>query len=393
MNDPTDPTNPTDAADPADAAFWPSCGFEQLHRGADGALHVTDDYLRLFLARPELALVDESCQSEHALHAALLDDPRRAVTAERLARLQDADVRENYAVFLRLRLRLLDAGSVQAAYRGVFGGVFGGSRGGSGGGASGGASGGGSVDLPALFLDLLVQAIVRGLLDGTDALQARAAELLFRTQRITVHDGRVLAGDRDTLDLMKDTGGLGDLGRLLVQAKAPVKAVDMAVLGLDDAAGHRYWQAAAQGRHVMLLDLSHDIRQAVGHGLQFTLKNARSGLPALAAVLERWVAQMVGVQVHITPVDRIDDSAWRWHLGLDAESTALLNDLYLGQPVDDERRARLISLFALQFANPAEMHPDVAGRPVYLGLAHDAQGVLRLKPQNLLLNLPLARAS
>jgi len=33
---------------------------------------------------------------------------------------------------------------------------------------------------------------------------------------------------------------------------------------------------------------------------------------------------------------------------------------------------------------------DVAGRPVYLGLAMNADGVLRLKPQNLLLNLPLA---
>ena len=30
----------------------------------------TDDFLRLFLARPELALVAESCEAECALHAA-----------------------------------------------------------------------------------------------------------------------------------------------------------------------------------------------------------------------------------------------------------------------------------------------------------------------------------
>ena len=37
------------------------------------------------------------------------------------------------------------------------------------------------------------------------------------------------------------------------------------------------------------------------------------------------------------------------------------------------------------------MRADVRGKPVYLGLAMDAQGLLKLKPQNLLLNLPLAR--
>jgi hypothetical protein len=35
------------------------------------------------------------------------------------------------------------------------------------------------------------------------------------------------------------------------------------------------------------------------------------------------------------------------------------------------------------------MAPDVRGKPVYLGLAMDAQGRLKLKPQNLVLNLPL----
>jgi hypothetical protein len=35
------------------------------------------------------------------------------------------------------------------------------------------------------------------------------------------------------------------------------------------------------------------------------------------------------------------------------------------------------------------MQPDVAGRPVWLGLAMTPDGLLRLKPQNLLVNLPL----
>jgi hypothetical protein len=53
---------------------------------------------------------------------------------------------------------------------------------------------------------------------------------------------------------------------------------------------------------------------------------------------------------------------------------------------------RLISLFRLDFSNPGEMRTDVAGKPVYLGLAMRADDTLRLKPQNLLLNLPLAAA-
>ena len=39
------------------------------------------------------------------------------------------------------------------------------------------------------------------------------------------------------------------------------------------------------------------------------------------------------------------------------------------------------------------MRADVAGKPVYLGLAMTADQQLRIKPQNLLLNLPLARGS
>ena len=51
---------------------------------------------------------------------------------------------------------------------------------------------------------------------------------------------------------------------------------------------------------------------------------------------------------------------------------------------------RLLCLFELHFAQPRDMRPAIAGRPVYLAMAMDANGWLKLKPQNLLLNLPLA---
>ena len=78
------------------------------------------------------------------------------------------------------------------------------------------------------------------------------------------------------------------------------------------------------------------------------------------------------------------------HVGLDVESTAILNALYVGETVEPARLQRMVSLFRLDFSNPAEMRADLAGKPVYLGLAMTADHTLKLKPQNLLLNLPLA---
>lgn len=169
-------------------------------------------------------------------------------------------------------------------------------------------------------------------------------------------------------------------------AQAGLPTVQMQVLADDNAAG--YWQAGERVTH--LLDLRHEITQDLGHGLQFKLARTRSGLQMLARVLQKWVQHLLGVGVSIRPEAKIDDPQWRWHLGLDAQASAMLNDLYEGRELEPERAGRLLSLFRLTFDDPAEMRADVAGKPVYLGLAMNDDHVLRLKPQNLLLNLPLA---
>ena len=64
-----------------------------------------------------------------------------------------------------------------------------------------------------------------------------------------------------------------------------------------------------------------------------------------------------------------------------------------GNEVDESRLARLISLFRLQFRGSAPVIPEMAGRPVYLGLAMNEASTLRMKPQNLLVNLPILAAS
>ena len=53
---------------------------------------------------------------------------------------------------------------------------------------------------------------------------------------------------------------------------------------------------------------------------------------------------------------------------------------------------RILALFRLDFDQPAEMRADIAGRSVYLALAADAEDAVKMKPQNLILNLPLRRS-
>ncbi len=348
--------------------FWPSSGFTPLQRNPRGWLLPTDDYLRQFLNRPELAPVSESCQAECDLHARLLALPTSAVSQAEMQQIQDEDVRESYQYFFRFRDGLLAAGTLEAYYLSLF------------------AKEAGSITIPPLFIDLLAQAITHNLLhESGDAYEVRAGEMLFRPQRISTQDGQVLSGDREVLDMLNETGGIGDFGRFLSEAKAPLPTINMQVLGDDNAPD--YWQQA--DRHDFLLDLTHEVSNDLSHGLVLKMTRARSGLKALAGVLKQWVRHFLGVKVTIVPLQKIDDDAWRWHLGLDAEATALLNDLYEGREVAAQRLARLVSLFRLDFENPQEMRADVAGKPVYLGLMMNAGGVLRIKPQNLLVNLPL----
>ena len=350
--------------------LWPSSGHADLHRCPRGWLQPSTAWLRRLLAWPELALVEDSCVAETALHAALVAHPDRAIAAGELSALQDPDMRSNYQAFLAFRDGLLAAGSLEAWYLAQIRGP--------------------SVNVAPAFVDRVVQAIVRSLLEGcADAFEVRAAELLFRAQRVSRTDGRLLCADLTVIDMLVETAGMGDLGRLLVEAKAPLAAVEMTVLTPDNAAG--YWQRS--DRHEMLLDLTHETHNDVGHGITFKLARSHSGLAALARVLERWTAHLLGVGVRITPLQRIDDPAWRWHVGLDVDSMAILNDLYQERPVEPARLARLISLFRLDFDNIGDMRADVAGYPVYLGLATSADDMVKLKPQNLLLNLPLAAST
>src|SRR6185503_14690871 len=128
--------------------FWRSCGYRLLARNGDGTLRLTDDFLRSLLARPELAPVPESGAAELALHDALIESPRRVVTPSTLDNVDDADARENYAIWLRFRDRLAAAASIEAAYMRLFAGE--------------------GVDVPPLLVAQLTEILLRHIL-GDDA--------------------------------------------------------------------------------------------------------------------------------------------------------------------------------------------------------------------------------
>ena len=160
--------------------FWLSCGHHLLDRDEGGGLVVTDEFLKAYLARPELAPPPDACIVERTLHAALLTNPRRPVAAGEIAAIADADARENWSLMIAFRDHLVSHRTVEAAYldlvrRGV-------------------------GQTPPLFINQLVHVILRNALDGCDdVFVLRAAELFFRPQRLTVHDGSLIAADEETV--------------------------------------------------------------------------------------------------------------------------------------------------------------------------------------------------
>ncbi|MEO5672429.1 MAG: DUF6352 family protein, partial [Ramlibacter sp.] len=185
--------------------YWRQCGYRLLEQTEDGHLTVTDDFLRGLLERPELAPVAESCANEVALHERLLAAPRAEVDAAQLAAVQDDDARANYAIWLRFRDRLLAHPTLEASYMALFRGD--------------------GVDVPPVFVHQLTQILLRHTLgDTATPMQARAAEMLFRTQRVSVQaDGQVMAADDETVERHAISANFGTIGELLRQGGASLR--------------------------------------------------------------------------------------------------------------------------------------------------------------------------
>ena len=335
--------------------YWPNSAYQTLLTSPDGQLLVTDDFLRTYLQRPELSLVPESCAAEQALHQRLTENPRIEITEQEIAAMADEDIQENYRVWLRYRTRLLAASSLEGFYMSLFKGD--------------------GVDVPPLFVMQLAQIFVRHILgDDTHPLEVRMGEIFFRTQKITVlEDSIVMAADEEVVARNAQAGESGNIMDLLKGKSMLTKSADLDVLYEDNAA--EYWTRNEDFDFAVQLNFGHE---PINH---------------FCRVLEKWIKHFLGVAVRITPMQQISDPKWSWHVGLDAAATDILNKLYNKELLEADELEKVICLFRLDFIDETAVTKVQQGKPVYLAIAMNDQQQLKLKPQNLLFNLPLARAS
>jgi hypothetical protein len=315
--------------------FWITSGYHLLRRRAEGQLELTPEFLRAYLQRPELQPEEGSCPAERNLAARLEADPLQPIGPGDISAIADPDARANWEALLRFRGVLLANDTIERAYLRIVSGA--------------------TAAVAPLFLDHLVHAILRSVLEGcVDPIRLRAAELLFRTQLVSIESTTIRVGDEE----------------MILAAADPLRAGDIKVDLLKPADAHAYWSRSDR----------FDTALEIGFG--------SPGLDGLCRVLESWLSHMAGIEASIQPVQSIRDERWRWHLGLDAEASAILNDLYRSVAVGEERLARLLSLFRMEVTPSMRLAAEMSGRPIYLGMAITPRGRLRLKPQNLLLNLP-----
>ena len=325
--------------------FWRSCGHHFLDRDESGGYVVTDDFLKVYLARPELIPPPDACSAERNLHASLTADPRRPVAASDIMEIADKDARENWQILIGFRDHLLRHQTLEAAYidlmqRGV-------------------------GRTPPLFINQLVHVILRNALDGVaDPHILRAAELFFRTQRVTFHDGSLIAADEETIA----GGGEAPASPLVSMLGLPP---DAAIEVLNDNNAGSYFERS--DRFDMALDLS----------------GGRAGLAALAKAIELWVGHLLSFAVTIEPLIELRNAPLSWYVGLDADATQIGNALWQGDELDEHAATRVVGLFRLSFRDPRLMLEKVRGEPIYLVLAMTNEHLIRMKPQNLVTGLPV----
>jgi hypothetical protein len=325
--------------------FWISCGHHLLDRDEGGGLKVTDEFLKAYMARPEMVPPPEACAVERTLHAALLADPRKPVSASDIAAIADADARENWQILIDFRDHLIRHKTLEAAYAELVR--------------------NGLANTPPLFVNQLVHVVMRNALDGVaDASVVRAAEMFYRTQRVTMHEGSLIAADEEKIGGANPASVSPLVSMLGIPAEAHIH-----IINDDNAAG--YWERSDQ------FDMAID------------LTAGRAGLEALAKAMRRWIAHVLGVEVNIEPLTEMHEVNFAWYVGLDAEATRIGDLLWNGEDIDETTMSQVVGLFQLTFRDPSIVLDKVKGEPVYLILAMTADKLIRMKPQNLVTGLPI----
>ena len=323
--------------------FWLSCGHHLLDRDERGRLCLTDEFMKAYLARPELMPPPEACGVERALHSALLSDPWRPVATAEVDAIADADARENWQFMIEFRDRLARHSTLEGMYAAWIR---------------------ERASVPPIFVNQTVHLILRNALDQCDnAYMLRAAELFFRPQRVTVYESSLLLADMEHIDTNVPT--LSPLATMFGLRAGP----DIDVLSDDNASS--YWDRSDR------FDFALDVTAG------------RRGLAALAAVISCWVKHLLDVDVIVEPLNDRRDVALAWYVGLDAEGTKIGDALWNSAEIDEATRERVVGLLRLSFCDPGILISHMFGQSIYLILAMTPDKILRMKPQNLLTGLPI----
>jgi hypothetical protein len=324
--------------------FWLSCGHHLLDRSADGGLIVSDEFLKAYLARPEMTPPPDACRAERALHQELLSDPRRPVGPSQIAAIADEDARENWELMISWRNHLARHATLEAAYLAIVR---------------------QELKFPHLFLNQLVQVILRNALDDCeDAFMLRAAELFFRPQKLSSYEGSLIAADEETA-LGLGAGALSPLVSLM--GLRPAADIDV----LSEINAFSYWERSD------LFDMALD------------LTAGRRGLAALGEVVERWVRHLLALDIAVAAVTELRDASLCWYVGLDAHATRIGDALWNGDELDQAVRERVVGLYRLTYPADTQILERARGAPTYLLTAMSSDRVVWLKPQNLITGLPL----
>ncbi len=272
----------------------------------------------------------------------MLAHPRQPVEPWQIAAIADADARENWELMIAWRDHLVGQATLESAYLAIVR---------------------HQLNFPRIFLDQLVQVILRNILDDCDdVFVLRAAELLFRSQRLTSYEGSLIAADEEAVP-GSNAKPLSPLVAMLgLSAASDVLSEDNAGL---------YWERSDS--FDMALDLT----------------AGRRGLAALGLVVARWVRHLLAIDVKIDPVTELRDVNLTWYVGLDANATRIGDALWNGDELDQTARELVVGLYRLTFADDVEIVEQARGAPTYMIAAMSIDRTLRLKPQNLVTGLPL----
>tara|TARA_B100000287_G_scaffold429922_1_gene484159 strand:+ start:1001 stop:1993 length:993 start_codon:yes stop_codon:yes gene_type:complete len=325
--------------------FWLTSGWHLLKKDSNGKLIPTKDFMKAYFSRPEVEIIDESCEAERKLNKKLLEDPFRSVSEKELNQIVDSDVKFNYQMILNFRDFLSKSNNLEEAYLKFCRGE--------------------KINFPPLFLDQLVQNILRNIMDIEPiALQVRASEIFFRSQIVNVAEDEIMLADEEMVNFH---------AKNLQNEKNTNKEQNVDIDILRESSADNYWERSDR------FDTSIDIA--------FT----KPALDGLARVIEKWIYHFLMINVSVSPLQKIEDEKWSWHIGLDSESSNILNKLYNGNEMSESELKQILCLFKLE--SEEGFIKEMQNKPVYLALSMNNDSIVKCKPQNLLTNLPLSNYS